>query len=159
MIGLPVYDRITGKRLGKCRDMIVDEAWRVRGILLEYKAWFAQARWVDWKDIVTFGEDAFLIRAVDAVRRWKPDGDQHLLCAGKHRVRGLPLITREGEHLGRVEDVYFSLKMEEFIVGFELSEGLLMDLREGRKRLPLPDGAVYGKDAILIPENPLEKNE
>jgi len=156
-IGLPVYDKETGKRLGKVRDLIVEQDWTVRGILLDYKALFAKARYTEWSDIVSFGEDAIMVKSKSSITKVDLPKDIFFLCMGKHRIKGMPLLTDEGVHLGRVEDVYFSQKMENSIIGFELSEGFLTDLREGRKRLPLPEGAERGKDVILIPVHHLNE--
>ncbi|MNP56362.1 hypothetical protein D3C76_1510830 [compost metagenome] len=52
--------------------------------------------------------------------------------------------------MGRLEDVYFSEKMEDSIVGLELSDGLLTDLQEGRRRIPVPAGAKRGEDVITV---------
>jgi len=156
-IGLPVYDQITGKRLGKVRDLIVGKDWKVQGIVLDYKAWFTKARYAEWSDIASFGEDAIMVKSKSSISKYEQPKDVSFLCMGNHRIRGMPLITAEGVHLGRVEDVYFSQNMENSIIGFELTEGFLTDLREGRKRLPLPEGAERGNDVIMIPVHRLEE--
>ncbi|MNN92033.1 hypothetical protein D3C81_2102430 [compost metagenome] len=60
------------------------------------------------------------------------------------------MVSVEGIQMGRLEDVYFSEKMEDSIVGLELSDGILTDLQEGRRRIPVPPGAVRGEDAITV---------
>ncbi|MNC57930.1 hypothetical protein D3C75_1076250 [compost metagenome] len=60
------------------------------------------------------------------------------------------MVSVEGIQMGRLEDVYFSEKMEDSIVGLELSDGILTDLQEGRRRIPVPPGAVRGVDAITV---------
>jgi uncharacterized protein YrrD len=66
-------------------------------------------------------------------------------------MKGTPIITVEGHQLGMVEDVYLQQDLGKQIVGFELSEGFLSDIRDGRKWLPLPKEAISGEDAIIVP--------
>lgn len=151
LIGLTVVELETGKRLGKVRDLLIDGEWHVRGIMLDYKQLFSPAHYIGWADVITFGDDALMVQSKDSIRKFEKADDVYFLLGGKRRIKGFPLVTAEGVHLGRVEDVYFSENMENMIVGFELSDGLLTDLREGRKRLPIPAGTKRGRDMILVP--------
>lgn len=151
LIGVPVIECKTGKRLGKVRDLLIDEDWHARGMMLDYKRLFSPGHYIPWADVTTFGDDALMLRSKDSIRKFEEAGDVSFLLGGKRRVKGMPLVTAEGVHLGRVEDVYFSKNMENMIVGFELSDGLLTDLREGRRRLPIPEGTKRGRDIILVP--------
>lgn len=154
LIGLPVLDHVSGKRLGTVRDVLVDRGWAMRGIVLDYKSWFGSARYVDWRNVRTIGHDAVMVDGKSSVRRYKDVAGIYFLCYGKNRLKGLPVISTEGIQMGHLEDVYFSQKMEESIIGFELSDGLLTDLVEGRRNIPVPEGAMRGDDMILVPVLP-----
>ncbi|WP_438444258.1 PRC-barrel domain-containing protein [Gorillibacterium sp. sgz5001074] len=154
MIGLPVLDYVSGRRLGTVRDVLVDRAWDMRGIVLDYASWFTSARVVEWKDVRTIGHDAVMVDGKQSVRKYKQVPGVYFLCYGKSRLKGLPLISAEGVQMGHLEDVYFSQKMEDSIIGFELSDGLLTDLQEGRRSIPVPEGAERGEDMILVPVPP-----
>lgn len=151
LIGIPVMDLRAGKRIGTVRDILVDRAWRIRGIVLDYKSWFSYARYVEWKDIRAFGADALMIECKACIKKYKDMPGFYYMLYGKSRLRGLPLISTEGIQMGHLEDVYFSPKMEDSIIGFELSEGLITDLHEGRRKLPLPEGVERGEDCIKVP--------
>jgi uncharacterized protein YrrD len=56
-----------------------------------------------------------------------------------------------GNQLGIIEDVYFSKKLGNKIKGFEISEGFISDLTEGRKWLTLPDSVTRGEEAVIVP--------
>lgn len=150
LLGLPVMDVVTGKRVGTVKDVLITGAWRLRGIVLEYKSWFNSARYVEWKSLVSIGEDAVMINSAASVQSFKSFPDTSLLGWGSAKLKGLPLVSVEGIQMGRLEDVYFSEKMEDSIVGLELSDGMLTDLQEGRRRIPVPPGAVRGEDAITV---------
>ncbi len=150
LLGLPVMDIVTGKRIGTVKDVLVTGDWKLRGIVLEYKSWFNSARFVEWNALVSIGEDAVIINSKASVRPFKSFPDTSLLGWGKEKLKGLPMVSVEGIQMGRLEDVYFSEKMEDSIVGLELSDGILTDLQEGRRRIPVPPGAVRGEDAITV---------
>jgi uncharacterized protein YrrD len=150
LIGLPVLDVVTGKRVGTVKDFLVSVTWSIRGIVLDYKAWFNSARYVEWDSVVSIGEDALVINSKKSVRKFKRIPGTYYLCYGRAKLKGLPLISVEGIQMGRLEDVYFSEKMEDSIVGLELSDGLLTDLQEGRRIIPFPAGAIRGEDVITV---------
>jgi uncharacterized protein YrrD len=81
--------------------------------------------------------------------------DEHVdaasLASGEHKLKGLPVITVNGRQLGFLEDVYFEEKLGRKIEGLEISDGFISDLKEGRKRLPAPDEATIGDDAVIVP--------
>lgn len=150
LVGLPVLDVVTGRRVGTVKDVLVTGAWRLRGIVLEYKSWFNSARYVEWGSLISIGEDAVIINSAASVRPFKSFPETSLLNWGKTKLKGLPLVSVEGIQMGRLEDVYFSEKMEDSIVSLELSDGLLTDLQEGRRKIPVPPGTVRGEDAITV---------
>lgn len=56
-----------------------------------------------------------------------------------------------GQQLGVVEDVYLDAKTGKKVIGYELTEGFISDLKEGRKWLPMPDSVKVGEDALIVP--------
>ena len=61
-------------------------------------------------------------------------------------------MTRDGDGLGQIHDVYF---LEEVgnLIGCELSDGLLSDLRNGRKFIPWRQDVTVGEDVVFLPED------
>lgn len=151
MIGLPVVDIVTGKRIGTVKDFLVSGQWKIRGIVLNYKSWFNPARYVEWSALVSAGDDALIVNSKKSVKKWENTPGTYYLSSGKSKLKGLPLVSAAGIQMGRLEDVYFSEKMEDSIVGVELSDGLLTDLQEGRSIIPVPAGATRGEDVITVP--------
>ena len=69
-------------------------------------------------------------------------------------MKDLPVVTVHGEQLGRVSDVYFDDLQGTQIVGYELTDGFIADMMEGRKWLPAPrklDDVMLGEDVIIVP--------
>ncbi|MGG1515843.1 PRC-barrel domain-containing protein [Paenibacillus oryzisoli] len=151
LIGLPVFTVDTGKQIGEVQDLLIDPTWNISGIILEAKMWFSALRYVSWEGIVSAGEDAITISNEDVICELAHMNECHPFLEGRSRIKGLPVMTVGGEELGMVEDVYLNGNWGKQIVGYELSEGFISDLKEGRKRLPLPETATIGEDAIIVP--------
>jgi len=151
IIGLPIICLQNGKRAGKVFDLLIDQDWHLAGVILGPKGWFTPSQLISRNDIVAYGEDAITIENRSFIHTWNDESSQTTLLDGKHKIKGLPIMTVNGIQLGILEDVYFSEQMGNKIIGFEISEGFISDLTEGRKWLALPDSATRGEEAIIVP--------
>jgi uncharacterized protein YrrD len=149
--GLPVIEVAGGRQLGTVKDILIDPQGNADGVLMETKMWFSSARWIPWEQVLAFGEDAVTISDEDAIAPLPDKTGYFYLQQESPKLAGLPIMTVNGQQLGIMEDVYFSAEMDKRILGFELSEGFLIDLKEGRKWLPAPRDATLGADVILVP--------
>jgi len=145
----------SGKQVGVVRDAWFDEQWQLNGLILEYAKWFAmKVRMVKWSAVLTCGEDAVIIADDSQIILEKRQLMQRAFCAGVIQLRDMPVVTVTGLQLGRVSDVYFYPLQGTQIVGYELTDGFVSDLIEGRKWLRTPSDAeaiMLGEDAIIVP--------
>lgn len=152
LIGLAVYEVEEGNEIGKIVDILLDSNWNITGIELESKSFFGgHVKFVAWKDIVAYGEDAVMIRSKESID--KADAD-HIPCTfllGKNKLKDLKVLTTTGTILGRISDVYFDQKLGNTIGALEISDGLVTDLIEGRKWLPCSDEMSIGENALMVP--------
>jgi len=151
MIGLPVISVETGSQVGLAKDLLLNDEWKIEAVLLETKHWFSSPACIEWNDVLAFGEDAITIPCEEVVKVMEDHRPLHSLVGGHKKVKGLPVITVNGQQLGIVEDVYLEDKMGKHVIGYELSEGFITDVREGRKWLPIPESVILGEDAIVVP--------
>ncbi|WNQ13020.1 PRC-barrel domain-containing protein [Paenibacillus aurantius] len=151
IIGLPVIDLRSGKQLGTVKDLVMGGDWEAVSLLLETKTWFTAPRCIRWEDAYSIGEDAVTVDGGQAVTECSDSDEAIFLLEGRRKLSGLPVITVNGVQLGLTEDVYFPEELDKRIIGFELTDGFLSDITEGRKWLPLPGKAVMGEDCILVP--------
>ncbi|WP_078552688.1 PRC-barrel domain-containing protein [Bacillus alkalicellulosilyticus] len=148
--GRPIYEIETGEELGIVEDLFINKHGQVTGLQLDIKAWLQRDRFVPLSAITEIGADGVFISNRKQLRSL----DKHhmsgfTLKQGKKRLAGMPLLTAEGEKLGLVEDVYF---MEELgtIIGYEVTEGLLADLKEGKRVVKITEPLLYGKDILMM---------
>ncbi len=155
VIGLPVFEMDAGKLVGHVQDAWFDEHWRLDGIILNAGRRFLTAmKAVLWSDVLICGDDAVLIMNEASIRKTKIAEVQRSFHTGTIRLKDLPIVTEHGEQLGRVSDVYFDDLQGTQIVGYELTDGFIADLMEGRKWLPAPQNSedvMLGEDAIIVP--------
>lgn len=152
LIGLPVMDVSTGKKLGTVKDFGLNEDWKVSLVVLETKSWLADTKYIFVSDVLAFGKDAVTVSHSGVVRLAEEEVPPHsVILIGQSPLRGLPVMTVDGQQLGRLEDVYFHEHVGTKVIGLELTEGFISDLREGRRWLPLPDEMKIGEDAIIVP--------
>jgi uncharacterized protein YrrD len=159
VIGLPVISVETGKQVGHAKDLLITESWNIQGIALEIKHWFSSMRYIAWEDVIACGTDAVTIPNENVVQSLEDANPHMALNTGKHKLKGLPVITVNGQQLGLVEDVYLEPNVGKQIVGYELSEGFISDLKDGRRWLPMPQTATKGEDAIVVPVHCIEELE
>lgn len=150
VIGLPVLDLQAGHERGVVRDVLFDEDWTFQGLLVEIKAMFRRGRFIPSDSIQAIGEDYVTIRNEKAMHPL--EGTDHMIGvkAGSSHMIGKPLITANGHRLGQIEDIYFHTEIGS-IVGYEVSDGLLSDLMEGRKAVKHLERATIGEDAVILP--------
>lgn len=165
ILGLPVLLE-NGKRAGKVKDIWFDEFWKMVGVVLDSRVWFRKAaKVVRWEDVISCGEDSLLIRNSSVISTIDKKQLLRTFQCGVVRLKDMPVYTKEGQHLGEVADVYFKKSEGTQVIGYEITDGFLADLFEGRRRLFLPEGpdnVTLGEDAILVPvsfERVLEKDQ
>lgn len=148
IIGLPVIEMKTGKEVGRVRDLLFDERWHYRGILLEYKGFFKQGRYLTAEVISAIGDDCVMIPDERVISYYQQSPDWIALLAGPDQLKGKPVVTTCGRYLGFIEDVYFQEKPAK-IVAYELSDGLLSDIMDGRQRVDQVD-AILGEEIVIV---------
>lgn len=165
IIGLPVLLH-NGRCIGKVKDIWFDEFWKLIGVILDNHVWLGfrkASKVISWEDVVHCGEDALLIRNVTVIATKHNKQLLRTFLTGVVRLKDMPVYTSEGHYLGKVADVYFNSSVGTQLIGYELTDGFLADVLEGRRKLFLPEvleNVILGEDAIFVPasyERILEK--
>ncbi|OME76738.1 photosystem reaction center subunit H [Paenibacillus sp. FSL A5-0031] len=155
LIGLPVIVIHSGKLVGTVKDAWFDEHWQLKGLILDCPKWFASSvKIVEWTHVISCGEDTVIIASEAAIVRMKSKQLLRSYDTGLVKLKDLPVVTVQGIQLGRVSDVYFYPKEGTQIIGYELTDGFVSDLMEGRRWLKAPsdpDSVLLGEDAIIVP--------
>ncbi|AIG25645.1 photosystem reaction center subunit H [Brevibacillus laterosporus] len=152
VVGLPVLAMNTGEEIGIVRDILCDLHLQVIGLVLQEAGWFQQGRYIHSNHIGTIGDDFITVEDKNVVTSMRHLDTNQMFClfTGEHALKGKQAVTETGAWLGKVEDVYFSVDWER-MVGYELSDGWIADITEGRKRINAASPVSIGNEHLIIP--------
>jgi uncharacterized protein YrrD len=150
VIGLPVIELDRGKEVGYVHDLLFNEHKQWAGILLGEKGFLKQGTYIPAKAVCAIGTDCVSIADQQAIVSFStfPPGWMSIQT-GSSAIQGKAFVTAEGEHLGIVEDVYFRTGSGK-IVGYELSNGILSDIIDGRTVVPSTERLKMGEDTVIV---------
>ncbi len=145
IIGLSVVDKATGKDCGAIDDLILDlEQGKVTALSVKSVGWLTSSRVVPLELVQKMGSDAVLIDE-EAKAAQSDDG------CGIKSLKGCSVISSEGKDLGTVEDLIMEVQ-DGRVLGWEISDGLVQDLVEGRRVLPVGSVITCGLDRFIVQE-------
>lgn len=145
--GLPVFEINSGLKLGEVCDLSISSDGRVEGVLLKKKTLFHKMRLINIRNIDSFGSDGIMVSHSQVLQ---PVNSLPEHTIDHHRkLTGKMVMSKEGEKLGIVEDVYFQEELGT-IVGYECTDGFFSDLKEGKRVVKTDEPPAIGKDTIIV---------
>jgi len=146
----PVFESSTGTKIGEVCDLGITDTGVVKGLLIKKGALFKQTVFLDIKNISSYGHDGIMIENKSLLE--KPTAISEYTLTHQHPLNGKVLLTKSGETLGLLQDVYF---LEELgtIVGYEVTDGFFSDIMEGIQVIQSGKPPAIGKDAIIVDVN------
>ncbi|MCR4435406.1 MAG: PRC-barrel domain-containing protein [Clostridiales bacterium] len=143
VVGLPVICAETGKTAGTVKDVVFcPKSKEVKAFLLERKGFEIKNKAILLEDVLSLGRDALVVSDFKKAVYLDKIGE-------KGEVIGLKVYSRSGDDLGVVKDILFDYRTGT-IEGVELSDGLLQDIVQGRKILPLFGKVEFSEENILV---------
>ncbi len=144
LIGLKVMDIEVGEELGNIIDICFDyNQQQILGFKIKDKK--KKDKFIDYHQIDNLGSDMIVLKGDNSLEDYPYD---YVSLKSKQSIIGNKVITDAGEELGVIEDII--LDDDGKLLAYELSEGLIKDILDGRKEIDLKQGITYGKDAIVI---------
>ncbi|KXS42492.1 MULTISPECIES: PRC-barrel domain-containing protein [unclassified Candidatus Frackibacter] len=148
IIDLPVINLQTGEEIGAIEDVVFDpEEKRIVGLIINNKSLFQGSRMIAYEELHSVGEDAVTIED-DSVLT-KLDDTKEFLTGPNGSVIGSRVVTDDGKELGNIEDIILDSTNGQ-INGYEITDGLVQDILDGRGRLQVSDDLKYGKDVVIV---------
>lgn len=175
-VGLPIVCADNGKKAGVIKDIIFNPAEReVKAFLLDRRGLELSKKQVLFKNVQGLGKDALIINNESVLQDYssKSKGDNAVKSKQKfidkqrdidrQKVRddegkliGLHVFEKSGNEIGIVADVEFDTGTGR-IESVELSDGLLQDIVQGRRRMPLFGKVEFGDDNMLVEKEAVEE--
>lgn len=152
LIGLPVVELTSGKRVAVIRSLLIDPVTcRLVALVLQKSGLLSDGKAVELERVHAIGDAAVILpESVEPVstgsllERWPQ-------AVTEDRLAGRQVLTDSGRMLGTLADLVFDPatgRVEQLV----LSDGLLQDLIGGYSTIPAPGQAVVGDDHIIVPE-------
>lgn len=145
IIGLPVINLNSGEKIGEVDDVIfIPISKEIKGVLVKNKNKY----FVPNHNIHKIGEDAIIINNRNALQKFNKtfgigikNGDQNII--------GEKVITKSGSEKGMISDLVID-ENKQILIGYELSEGIIQDLLEGRNILSIEQDLYFGEDTLIL---------
>ncbi|PKM88539.1 MAG: hypothetical protein CVU87_07185 [Firmicutes bacterium HGW-Firmicutes-12] len=134
----PIIDVDSGKLLGYVEGFKTDEDQRIAGIYL--KTVHKEQAYLPFAMVSSLGRDAVLVQGPLVVSSLEKVVEKRA---------GSLVMTVSGDSMGTIEDIILEEK-DGTITGYEVSDGLLMDVVMGRKIVPTSNVLAYHEDAVII---------
>ena len=149
ILGLPLISTSEGEKLGMVHEVLLNLAKGViTGFILDNGGFLREAKIVDISQIKCIGEGAVTVPAGEL--KYEKTLEKFTDCQRYKEFITKPVFTQSGKNLGIIQDVFVNVS-NGHIVGFEVSEGIINDILEGRGIIPLPKSTIYGKDTVVVP--------
>lgn len=141
----------TGEKIDTVKELIYDpEQNRVRGFLIDEGGWFSEAKVILIDDVKSIGKDALMVDSTEAIKRASDvRGKVAFIAEEGHYLTHTRVITEGGNELGKVTDIYFDSETGN-VIEFEVSQGVVEDVKGGKKRFRLEDIVTVGKEATIV---------
>lgn len=131
--GAPIFFQGNNKMIGRIIDLALSkDRPYINGVYLHVKKWRRKRCFLMWENIVQEKKGNFNIASLTALQEI-PEGVRRF-SRGADRLHGKFICENNGDIIGIVEDVYF-LPNSGKIVGYEVTEGLFADVKNGFKML------------------------
>lgn len=147
--GLPVYSNSSADLLGHITNLCVSTQGFIIGLLMEGKGLFHRDRFLPIESIHAIGDHGVMVDEAEnflTIHDLKKNYTYNTYSDLQYKS----VLTKEGEKLGLLEDVYFSEEMGT-IEAYELTDGFFADIAEGKKVVKASGEPLsISKDAIVI---------
>jgi uncharacterized protein YrrD len=148
--GQPVFDQNKGLKIGEVFDLSMTERGVVKGLLVKKGVLFKQIYFLSIENVASFGWDGIMVNGENQLEKLKTDPGYTF--AHQHSLGGKMLISKSGDILGLLQDVYFQEEMGT-IVGYEVTDGFFSEISEGNLVIQTETPPTIGKDAIIVDVN------
>lgn len=162
LLSLPVVTLNDRRQIGEVKDLIYDHAGnRIIGYMVEAGGWLRDGRGFLHSEMIRLDKDCLVINDESVVRNLRTIPQLAELLNNKNDLRGLRVEHEDGHPLGVIQDLVVDGETGE-IMGYEVSDGVIQDLLDGRLTIPTKDITVNeGKvvAAVAAEVDPKTKGE
>lgn len=132
LLSLPVVTLKDRIQIGEVKDLIYDYSKnKIIGYLIEPGGWLRDGKGFLHIDLVKREDDCLIVNDESVVRKLSTIPELKGIQHNKNDLRGLRVEQEDGHIMGVIQDLVVDGNTGE-IVGYEVSDGIIQDLLDGR---------------------------
>ena len=136
ILSLPVVTSDAGKQIGEVKDIIYDPTQnKILGYLVEIGGWLRDGKGFLHSDLLRREDDCLVVENESVIRKIGSIPELKQVLDEKRDIRGLRVERDDGRHIGVIRDLVLDEETGE-ITGYEVSDGVIQDLLNGRTTIP-----------------------
>lgn len=145
--GLTIVSRKEGVIEGNLSDIFIDiKTKKIKSIIFNNSFWKNNEKEIEAKNIEIIGNDAIIISSINDIKAKKQFNEAETISVQK--IKNLGVVSQDGQYLGRLKDIKFSLKT------WKIAELIISNY----KTLVVdPNKIIMGVDDIMIPSQYVSK--
>lgn len=138
-----------GQTIGEIKDIYYDPLGKtVLGFIVEEKGWFKGAKIIKIDDVQEITSKAIFIADVDVILDTNDCAELNDNIEARVDLRGFKMVKDNGQELGVICDLLIETE-NNFIYGYEISDGVINDLLLGRTSV-MVSGNIAVKDNLVV---------
>lgn len=148
IISLPVISLKGNKQIGEVKDIVYDCGAGVLGYIIENGGWLKECKVLLHQDVLKIDGEAITIADEALIKKLSAFPEIKEACKKGGDVRGRRVEKQDGSYVGVVQD----LVLQDFsgpITGYEISDGIIQDLLDGRSTIPSQEIEIY-EDRLVV---------
>jgi len=151
ILSLPVVTLEDRKQVGEVKDIIYDPYRKaVLGYLVENGGWLKDGKGFLHTEIIKRENDCLVIQNKGVIRGISSIPQLKEAFNKKNEIRGLRVENNEGRYIGVIQDLVIDRTTGD-ITGYEVSDGVIQDLLDGRVTIP-NRGITISHDRVVACE-------
>ncbi|MDR2737203.1 MAG: PRC-barrel domain-containing protein [Gracilibacteraceae bacterium] len=157
ILSLPIFSLQEGQRVGHVRSLVINPNTKsIAALMVDPKGFFQDQRIIPFNRVSSIGEDAITVTSGNQAEKAANLPNIMSLIKERTLVVGLRVVTDAGKTLGLVEEFYVDTETGN-IMELEVSGGRIEGFFSRRFRLRVENIMTFGKDAVVIRHENLEK--
>jgi uncharacterized protein YrrD len=132
ILSLPVVTLKDRTQIGEVKDLIYDHSInKIIGYLIEPGGWLRDGKGFLHIDLVRLEDDCLVVNDESVVKKLSTIPELKEIQNNKNDLRGLRVEHEDGHIIGVIQDLVVDGETGE-ILGYEVSDGIIQDLLDGR---------------------------
>ena len=152
IIGLPVVSIASGYKIGTVKDIIfISDTKEISALIIhENRKLMSSPQAIKVQDVIKVGKSAVLVSEEQCLTDLKSFlSSTEFVKQYSKEVKEKRVYTDGGVKLGTIQDALFDFETG-MLAEFEISDGLVQDLIEGRKIMPATESIQLEQGIIIV---------